>query len=281
MLEVKADSICLNNDCIWGHTYNPAVLPHMGGITLYNLGKYFRILEKQLSSARRKKRSKPWWFLCRGRKGRGHLWVCWCRWKSQWGDEFNSKLNVRRHDLPLAESKNTEDMAFKTLRNAHVLGAYTALQVECCPGICWGWVGGNGRSQRCPSSGSSVCSAKQSQKQKAVATDAVAWDSESLLVKGCGGDECEAEPRSCSAPGDRNMGLDVTREMRNVEVAFWPRKVPCPGSLSSERSGKQILRAKVNLFSSCLLADSMLSFVCFCCAQTQYNPSDCVTLAVY
>lgn len=36
--------------------------------------------------------------------------------------EFNSKLNTRRHDLPLTESKNAEDMAFKTLRNAHVLG---------------------------------------------------------------------------------------------------------------------------------------------------------------
>lgn len=86
--------------------------------------------------------------------------------KSVGRHEFNSKLNMRRHDLPLAESKNTEDTAFKTLRNSHVLGAYTALQVECCPGICWGWVGGNGRSQRCPSSGSSVCSAKQSQSKR-------------------------------------------------------------------------------------------------------------------
>lgn len=71
-------------------------------------------------------------------------------------------------------------------------------------------------------------------KQKAVATDAVARDSEFLLVKGCGGDKGEAESRSCSAPSDRNMGLDVTREMRNVEVACWQRKVPCPGSLEKQ-----------------------------------------------
>lgn len=45
-------------------------------------------------------------------------------------------------------------------------GAYAALRIECGPGICWGWVGGNGRSQRCPSSGNSAYSTKQSQSKR-------------------------------------------------------------------------------------------------------------------
>lgn len=51
------------------------------------------------------------------------------------------------------------------------------------------------------------------------------------------------------------MGLDVTREMRNVEVACWPRKVPCTGSLSSERSKclepKLTSLAAVSLLTQC------------------------------
>lgn len=83
------------------------------------------------------------------------------------------------------------------LSNAHVWVAYCrSWAVLASAGAGLAEMGGlsNGLPQE------AVFRAPSNRIAKAVATDAGARDSEFLLVKDCGGDEREAEPRSCSAP---------------------------------------------------------------------------------
>lgn len=125
------------------------------------------------------------------------------------------------------------------LSNAHVWVAYCRSRaVLASAGAGLAEMGGlrNGLPQEADFRAPSNCIAK------AVATDSGAWDSEFLLVKDCGGDEREAEPRSCSAPKWQKRGFRCGSGDENVEPACWQRSTPCPGSSGTRDTGLWVLK---------------------------------------